>query len=116
MHEYSLVEALLAQVEREARARHATAVHRVTVRIGAVGGVEPTLFRTAFEARRQGTLCRNAELEMETEAERWICSVCGEPIAAGSRLACSNCGWPARLAGGDALTLERVELEVPGHV
>jgi len=30
-------------------------------------------------------------------------------------LACSRCGAPARLASGDALVLERIEMEV-GHV
>jgi Zn finger protein HypA/HybF involved in hydrogenase expression len=34
MHEYGLVEALLGRVETEAHARNASAVHRLTVRIG----------------------------------------------------------------------------------
>ncbi|HEY2774975.1 MAG TPA: hydrogenase maturation nickel metallochaperone HypA [Candidatus Binatia bacterium] len=113
MHEYSLVQALLDLVEKQARAHHASAVHRVTVRIGDAGGVEPSLLATAFEMSRPGTLCECAELELKTEETRWVCDCCGGRIETGRRLACPLCGWPARMAGGDALVLERVELEVP---
>lgn len=115
MHEYSLVQALLDCVEREARTHHARAVHRVTVRIGALGGVEPGLFATAFEMSRVGTLCEHAELELKTEDMRWECESCGTVLSPGGALACPGCGWPARLAGGDELVLERLDLEVP-HV
>lgn len=116
MHEVSLVQSLICRVEREARRHGATGVHRVVVRIGAEGGVEPGLFRTAFESCRRGTVCDGAELELLGEKVSWLCASCGAPIPAGRYLACPVCAWPARLAGGDALVLERVELEVPDHV
>lgn len=116
MHEYSLVQALLDRIEKEARAREASGVHRITVRIGRLGGVEPGLFRQAFAISRVGTICEHADLELKTEAVRWVCEVCGGQIPIGRLLACPSCGWPARLAGGDALVLEQLELEVPGHV
>ncbi len=116
MHEVSLVQSLLSRVENEARARHATAVHRVTVRIGSMGGVEPELFATAFDACRTGTICETAELEVVLEDTNWSCPHCGSAIATGEKLVCLDCGWPARLDRGDALILERVEMEVPDHV
>jgi hydrogenase nickel incorporation protein HypA/HybF len=116
MHEYSLVQALLNRVDAEARAHHATAVHRVTVRIGPLAGVERELFATAYEHCRPGTLCRDAELVIQDQAAQWQCEVCGAPIAAGDVLVCAACGMPASLAGGDELLLERIELEVPDHV
>lgn len=112
MHEYSLVQALLDSVEREARAHHARSVHRVTVRIGALGGVEPELFATAFEMARAGTLCEHAELELKTSALRWVCDSCGAELSAGRSPACPSCGWPVRLEGDDELVLERLDLEV----
>lgn len=115
MHEYSLVQALLDCVEREARNHHARAVHHVTVRIGALGGVEPELFATAFEMSRVGTLCEHAELELKTDDLRWVCDSCGDVLPTGRSLACPACGWPTRMAGGDELVLERLDLEVP-HV
>jgi len=116
MHEYSLVQALLDRVEREARARDATGVHRVMVRIGSMGGVEPALFATAFELGRIGTICERAELVLKTEDVRWECHACGFDIPQGNALVCPRCGWPARMVGGDALLLEGLELEVPAHV
>lgn len=116
MHEFSLVQALLDRVESEARSRHASAVHRVTVRIGALAGVERELFSKAFELARPGTLCGAAELVVSGDDARWTCEVCGASVAAGRALVCPECGWPARLASGDALVLERIDLEVPDHV
>ena len=105
MHEYSLVQALLDRVESEARSRHASAVHRVTVRIGPLAGVERELFSKAFEIVRPGTLCDRAELVVTGDDLRWTCEVCGAAIPTGRVLVCPDCGWPARLASGDALVL-----------
>ena len=116
MHEYSLVQALLERVEAEARSRNASAVHRITVRIGPLAGVERGLFATAFELCRPGTLCGDAELTIADDDIAWRCAACGGEIPAGSVLTCPACKLPARLVGGDALTLERIELEVPDHV
>ena len=116
MHEYSLVQSLLSRVEQEARAHHASGVYRVTVRLGRQGGVEPDLFATAFAHSRPGTICEHAELELKTEDVRWMCAECGVEVPPGRALVCPNCGWPAHLAGGDALVLERLDLEVASHV
>ncbi|MGD0073130.1 MAG: hydrogenase maturation nickel metallochaperone HypA [Candidatus Binataceae bacterium] len=113
MHEYSLVCSLLERVAAEARARNATAVHRLTVRIGAAAGVEPELFSKAYEHFRQGTICAGAELCVERVAERWACPVCGQPLERGEVLSCERCGMPARLLSGDEIILERIEMEIP---
>jgi Zn finger protein HypA/HybF involved in hydrogenase expression len=81
-----------------------------------MGGVEPALFAIAFEMSRVGTICEHAELELKTEEVRWVCAACDSEIPPGRALACPACGWPARMAGGDALVLERLDLEVNGHV
>ena len=57
MHEYSLVEALVTRVEEEARKRNALAVHKLSVRVGELSGVDPELFQTAYETFRAGTIC-----------------------------------------------------------
>jgi hydrogenase nickel incorporation protein HypA/HybF len=116
MHEYSLVQALLNRIDAEARSHGASSVHRVVVRIGPLAGVERGLFATAFDLCREGTLCGGAELVIAGEEVTWRCEACGAGIPQGSALTCPSCGWPARLAGGDALVLERVELEVPDRV
>jgi hydrogenase nickel incorporation protein HypA/HybF len=112
MHEYSLVSAMVERVEREARARQAVAVSRLSVRIGALSGVEPELLASAFTLCRQGLLAA-AELEIRRSEAVWTCPACGEPVAAGGVLRCAACDVPARLASGDEILLERIEMEVP---
>lgn len=114
MHEYSLMAALMERVEEEASSRRALAVHRVTVRIGELSGVEPDLLASAFEIVRAGTICAGAELGIERVAARWVCPACGgviDPAKAGPR--CGPCGQPATLAAGDEILLGQIELEVP---
>ena len=114
MHEYSLVEALVRRVEEEARRRNALAVHRLRVRVGELAGVEPELFRTAYETFRAGTLCADATLELVTHPARWTCPSCGKPFERGAVLRCVACRQPARLdPDGDALLLDAIEMEVP---
>jgi hydrogenase nickel incorporation protein HypA/HybF len=112
MHEYSLVRALADRVEEEARSRRAVAVHRLTVAIGAVSGVEPQLFETAFTLCRAGILAET-ELEIRRVEASWACPSCGQAIAADAALRCDPCGQAARLSGGDELVLEQIEMEVP---
>ena len=113
MHEYSLVQALVDRVEREARARSATAVHRLSVRIGDLAGVERGLFRSAYELCREGTICGGAELLIEPVEARWACGSCGRTLTAGEVLSCPECEAPARLVSGDEIMLDRIEMEVP---
>ena len=116
MHEYSIIQALLARVDREARQRGASAVHRLRVQIGELSGVEIDLLTTAFETFRQGSLCTDAELEVEAVPAQWSCPECGASIPRGAILRCRACGLPARLIGGDEIVLDQIELEVPDHV
>ena len=116
MHEYSLAQALIEQVEREARARRAVKVHQVVMRIGPLAGVETELLLTAYAHVRRGTLCDGAELRLAAEDVVWRCEACGERLPVGSALCCPGCGLPGRLTGGDALVLERIDMEIPQHV
>ena len=113
MHEYSIVQALIARVEAEARARGATAVHGVRVGLGELAGVDASLLSTAYETFRPRTICAEAALTLHPVAARWSCPRCELQIAAGTPLQCPACRAPARLVEGDELVLERVELEVP---
>ena len=96
MHEYSIVQALIERVDAEARARRATAVHRLSMRIGELSGVEVELLTTAYETFRERTICAGAELECEHGRARD-----GSARPAGARSAAANC-CPARLRGARA--------------
>lgn len=113
MHEYSIVSALLARVEAEARAHGAEAVHSVRVQIGELSGVERDLLEAAYDLARERTLCEQADLEIVSVEARWACTACESTIPKGAVLRCPICDAPARLTEGDEILLERVEMEVP---
>ena len=114
MHEYSLIQALISRAGDEARRRGARKVHSLTVRLGELSGVEPELLATAFELARGGTACDGAELRMDRVAAVWSCPGCKKIFARGDVLRCADCARPAALNdGADALTLSRIEMEVP---
>jgi len=112
MHEYSLVRAMVDRVEQEARARNATAISRLAVRIGAMSGVEPELFASAFTLCREGILA-GAELQIRRSEAAWACPKCAIAIPVGAVLRCRACDAPAKLVSGDEILLEQIEMEVP---
>jgi hydrogenase nickel incorporation protein HypA/HybF len=114
VHEYALVEALVRRVEEEARRRGATAIHGLRITVGELAGVDPGLFRAAYETFRAGTLCARAALELASAPATWSCPRCGAVIARGARLRCVACDVPAALGErSDALLLESIDMEVP---
>ncbi len=68
MHEYSLVQAMFDQIGEVVRRTEARSVRRVRVRIGPLAGVDPELFRTAYEVFRVKTWCAEAPLEIADAA------------------------------------------------
>jgi hydrogenase nickel incorporation protein HypA/HybF len=112
MHEYSIASELLDRVEEEVRRHERAEVLRIRVRVGDLSGVDHELLRTSWSLAREGTPCSRAELELDTEPVRWSCPRCARDIESGAMLRCLRCGAPARLVSGDALVLERIEMEV----
>jgi hydrogenase nickel incorporation protein HypA/HybF len=113
MHEYSIVASLVDRVQREVDAHPGAIVRRVRVKIGELAGVELALLQTAFETFRERTVCADADLVIEAVAAAWRCPRCEGAIPPGAILRCPSCQRPARLAAGDDILLERIEMEVP---
>jgi hydrogenase nickel incorporation protein HypA/HybF len=112
MHEYSIVQNLMEHIEAQARRHGARSVHGVSVRIGELSGIEPDLLRTAYDLVRERSICAEAPLTITMVPARWECRACAAEIPAGQPLRCATCGAPARLATGDDILLDRLELEV----
>lgn len=113
MHEVSLIQSLFEEVERQVAAHGGVSVNALHVRIGELSGVDPELFRSAYDlCRAAGPLAR-AELKLSVEAAAWVCSLCGNGFTPGSVLTCTQCGAPARLTCGDGIFLDRIEAELP---
>jgi len=112
MHEWSIVEALLREVERHAHAHGARSVRRLHVRVGELAGVEIPLLESAYAAFRERSCCERAALEVEAVPARWQCPRCARELTPGARLRCDRCGGPPQLASGDEIVLARIELEL----
>jgi hydrogenase nickel incorporation protein HypA/HybF len=115
MHELSICQALLDQVERIAVEHGASAVERILLRVGPLSGVEGSLLRHAYPLAAAGTIAENAELVIEAAPVRVACSDCGaETDAIPNRLLCGDCGsYKTRLVSGDELLLANLELTIP---
>ena len=112
MHEMSICQALMDQVERIAGEQGASRVDKIVLSIGPLAGVEPELLSRAYEISRAQTIAENAELEIETGPIVVECRKCGASGEAGvSRLVCPSCGdWQVNLTQGDELLLLRLEV------
>ncbi|MEN8764093.1 MAG: hydrogenase maturation nickel metallochaperone HypA [Thiogranum sp.] len=111
MHELSICQALIDQVEALAREQRARRVLLLVVGVGPLSGVEARLLKQAYPVAAAGTLAEGAELDIEDCPVRVHCRTCGEDSdATANRLLCAFCGdWQTDLVSGDELVLTRVE-------
>ncbi len=113
MHELSVCQALVRQLDDIVQRERAVRITQVVVRIGPLSGVEAQLLRQAYPIASAGTAAATAELVLETLPIRVACEACGaESEATVNRLICGVCGdYHTRLLSGDELLLAQVELE-----
>jgi len=112
VHELSVCQSVISQVEQIARTHGSKAVSLVQLSIGPLSGVEPALLAQAFPLAQAGTLAEGAVLELESLPIRVRCRSCNaESDATANRLLCGVCGdWQTTIISGDELLLTRVEL------
>lgn len=113
MHELSICQALIKQLEEIVRERNAHSVTMVVVGMGPLSGVEAQLLKNAYPVASAGTVAESAELVVEHLPIRVKCNQCGaESDATANKLICQQCGdWQTTLISGDELMLLSVELE-----
>ena len=112
MHELSLCDDLLSQVVAIAAQNHAKSVESVTVQIGALSGVEPSLLDSAFTMIKAGTVAEQALLILQTTPVIVLCRLCGaKSEVTANRLLCSACqSADTSLISGNELILASVAL------
>ena len=113
MHELSICQALVDQLEGIAAQHPGKQVAEVYLGIGPLSGVVPQLLSDAFSVARAGSCANTATLHIHESEIIVRCLSCGKQSPAkANRLLCSHCGeWQTELVSGDELLLERVELE-----
>ena len=111
MHELSVCQALISQVEILAREQGARRVLSVALGIGPLSGVEPHLLEQAYPLAAAGTVAEDSTLSIDEQPIRVHCDQCGrDSDASASCLVCSHCGnWRTTLTSGDELILMQVE-------
>ena len=112
MHELSLCQNIIDQLQDLAQQHGAVAVARVEVQVGVLSGVEAQLLEQAFPFAAADTIAADARLVTEVVQPRVACAACGqESAASASDLRCPACGSEqTRLVRGRELILARVEL------
>jgi len=113
VHELSLAQALVEQVDAlvaQYRAQRAILIH---LRVGPLAGVVPELLAEAFPLAAAGSAAATAQLAFTPSPLRVRCLNCGgEGEASPNHLVCAQCGdWHTQVISGDELLLESVELE-----
>jgi len=113
MHELSVCQALIGQVEKVARENDARRVVSIVVSVGPLSGVEAELLEHAYPIAAAGTLAEHATLTIETVPVRVRCRSCGaEGGAEANRLVCGACNdWQVDVVAGEEMLLTRVEIE-----
>lgn len=114
MHELSIVESLIEQVEKELRnSGHEGRVIRLDLRIGRLSGVNPEAVRFAFELLSPDTSVEGAEVEIERPGAVCVCRACGRRTSIEElEHLCPACGsGEISIEGGNDLLLESIELE-----
>ncbi len=117
MHEVSIVQALVEQVEAEVRNSGCRGrVLGLDLVIGRLSGVHADSIRFAFELLAPGTILAEAQLRITEPPAELVCAACGArtPIEDLSSQ-CPQCNSvQVRIEGGRDLLLQSIELEEPG--
>lgn len=113
MHEFSVVQALLMQIEDIAREHNANFVKKIYIVVGEVSGVEPHLLKMAFDTFKENTIASEAELIIEFQKPYIYCEECKKEISLERySMRCPLCGsFKVKLTKGDELILKTLELE-----
>ena len=114
MHELSIVEALIEQVEKEVdRSGHHGRVAKLDLTIGRLSGVSCDSIRFAFELLSPSTIVEGASVHIDEPSAECVCGVCGRRTEIRELLAqCPDCGSSdIVIEGGRDLLLESIELE-----
>jgi hydrogenase nickel incorporation protein HypA/HybF len=113
MHEFSLVQGLLGQVDVLRREQQAERVVSIQVSVGEFSGVEPELFRRAYETLIEETAMRGAELQINRVPLESRCDNCRHDFAVERfRFRCPKCKSTAvTIVNGEGLVLASVTVE-----
>ena len=113
MHELSICQAIIGQLERIARQHEDARVSSITLKVGPLSGVEAEQLERAYPLAAAGTPFSKVRLVIDQQEVRVRCRNCHhEMVVAPNRLICADCGdWHTDVVSGDEMLLTSVELD-----
>jgi hydrogenase nickel incorporation protein HypA/HybF len=114
MHELSIVEALIEQVQREVhRAGHGGKILRIELSIGRLSGVHCDSVRFAFDLLVPGTPVEGAQIVIFENKALCCCKTCNARTEIDNLVfQCSRCGGDEiTIEGGRDLLLQSIDVE-----
>lgn len=113
MHEYSIVQTLMEQVETLAKENSSDKVTKVVVKIGKMSGVEPHLLQIAFDTFKEKSVCERALFEINIQPLVILCKSCStQSELKVIHYCCPHCkSIDVEVVDGEDMYLMSVEME-----
>lgn len=113
MHEYSVVQALLEQIEDIAQENNASKVTKIVVKIGVMSGIETHLLEIAFNTFKEKTICDGAEFVINIQLLTIECQNCQEiSELAKIHYCCQKCeSTDVKVIDGEDMFLMSLEMQ-----
>ena len=93
MHELSIAESLIEQLEEHAATHNFKKVTRITLEIGVLAGIEKSALFFCFDSAAKNTLAEGAQLIIVDKAAKGICRHCQQQVSPRSWYEpCPHCG------------------------
>ena len=115
MHEMSIMASLFRILQEKSEQVNAKKIISITIRVGALSGIEPDLLIFAFDAFAKDTNAEGARFVVNKSKISGRCKSCGnkdfEFVNFG--LTCLKCGsFEVEVMGDDELMIEKMEVEI----
>ncbi len=115
MHEMTICESIIGQLEDERILRGFDTVKRVRLEIGMLSCLDPDALRYAFEISTRDTFLEGAVLEIDRPPGQAKCLDCGAETQVSNRLdTCPVCGG-AHLDASGGSQMRLIEMEIQGR-
>jgi hydrogenase nickel incorporation protein HypA/HybF len=114
MHELSLAHGIVSMASEAAARAAATRVRSVTVRVGALSGVEPDALRFSYDIAAKDTPLEGSTLTLVRVPLVIWCAVCAATVELPSvqRFRCPTCNTPSGdIRQGRELDIDSLEIE-----
>jgi hydrogenase nickel incorporation protein HypA/HybF len=112
MHELSICQSLIENIEDAGKQHAFSKVTRVTLEIGQFAGVELEALKFSFDVASRDTLAEGAALTILSLPGQGYCFDCESSVEMPERLApCPKCGsFRVQATGGDQLKIKDLEV------